>query len=193
MARTTFGNTNMPKFCLQSLVRITSNELLHHDIIDLIGMCLKGDDGELIYWAAGLMHEFVMQNIASDQFREIKGIHAILMGLLSVDEIYISRVALRVIKFMSSGQSSGQIKFRQEIVRIGMVKKIMHCLSMDDDGIKYRVVLCINAIAVQAESHHDILSSPEFETLIDLTISTRVKVSIYIANILSSICCTSKL
>ncbi|KAI9361286.1 hypothetical protein BD770DRAFT_20058, partial [Pilaira anomala] len=115
MARMTYGNTNMPKFCMQSLVRIAANvdvseakkvltELLDYNIVDLIYNCLRGEDVELIYWAAGLMHEFVLKDVAADKFREIKGIHVILAGLLSAEEMYISRVILRTIKFMAYGQ-----------------------------------------------------------------------------------------
>lgn len=53
MARMTYGNTNMPKFCIQSLVRIVSNvdpmeakailsELLSYNVIELISICLRG-------------------------------------------------------------------------------------------------------------------------------------------------------
>ena len=52
MARMTYGNTNMPKFCIQSLVRIISNvdvleaktiltELLEYNVIDLISISLR--------------------------------------------------------------------------------------------------------------------------------------------------------
>ncbi|KAI8139436.1 armadillo-type protein [Fennellomyces sp. T-0311] len=72
MARITYGNTNMPKFCIQSLVRIISNvdvveakailtELLDYNVIDLISISLRSEDLELVYWAAGLMHEFVLK------------------------------------------------------------------------------------------------------------------------------------
>ena len=43
-------------------------------------------------------------DVAAQQFREIKGIHTILNGLLGAEEIYISRVVLRTIKFMAYGQ-----------------------------------------------------------------------------------------
>jgi hypothetical protein len=59
MARITYGNTNMPKFCMQSLVRMTANievseskkvlnELLGYDIVDLISICLRG--GNRVKW-----------------------------------------------------------------------------------------------------------------------------------------------
>lgn len=92
MARMTYGNTNMPKFCIQSLVRIVSNvevgeaksileELLDYKVIDLISISLRAgkriytedngvisnmstkEDLELVYWAAGLMHEFVVKGM----------------------------------------------------------------------------------------------------------------------------------
>lgn len=198
MARMTYGNTNMPKFCMQSLVRIAANvdvaeakkvlaELLDYNIVDLISNCLRGDDVELIYWAAGLMHEFVLKDVAADKFREIKGIHTILAGLLSAEEMYISRVILRTIKFMAYDQD----KFRHEMVRSGMVKKIMHCLSLDDEDVRYWAILCIHVVAGQVESHEDIISSSEFEILLELALSTKIKVAIFVSDILSLICCIS--
>lgn len=195
----TYGNTNMPKFCMQSLVRIAANvdvseakkvlkELLDYNIVDLISNCLRGDDVELIYWAAGLMHEFVLKDVAADKFREIKGIHAILASLLSAEEMYISRVILRTIKFMAFGQE----KFRREMVRSGMVKKIMHCLSLDDEDVRYWAILCIHVVAGQVESHEDIISAPEFEILLELALSTKIKVAIFVSDILSLICCICK-
>ncbi|KAI8371916.1 hypothetical protein BD560DRAFT_395831 [Blakeslea trispora] len=198
MARMTYGNTNMPKFCMQSLVRITSNvdaneakriltELLDYSIVDLISNCLRGDDVELIYWAAGLMHEFVLKDVAADRFRRIKGIHTILAGLLSAEEMYISRVILRTIKFMAFGQDN----FRSEMVRSGIVKKIMHCLSLDDEDVRYWTILCLHVFAGQVESHEDIVSAQEFDILMELALSPKIKVSIFISDILSLICCVS--
>ncbi|ORE22672.1 ARM repeat-containing protein [Rhizopus microsporus] len=196
MARLTYGNTNMPKFCMQSLVRITSNvdvaeakkillELLDYNIIELISICLRGDDVELIYWAAGLMHEFVIKDVVADKFRQIKGIHTILSGLLSAEEMYISRVILRTIKFMAAGQD----KFLQDMVRSGMVKKIMHCLSLNDEDVKQWAILCIHVVAGQVESHQDIITAPEFEILLELATSSKMKVAIYVSDIISLICC----
>lgn len=199
MARMTYGNTNMPKFCMQSLVRIAANvdvseakkvltELLDYNIVDLIYNCLRGEDVELIYWAAGLMHEFVLKDVAADKFREIKGIHVILAGLLSAEEMYISRVILRTIKFMAYGQD----KFRHEMVKSGMVKKIMHCLSLDDEDVRYWAILCIHVVAGQVESHEDILTASEFNILLELALSTKIKVAIFVSDILSLICCICK-
>ncbi|KAI8329366.1 hypothetical protein EDC96DRAFT_529431 [Choanephora cucurbitarum] len=198
MARMTYGNTNMPKFCMQSLVRITSNvdaneakrvltELMDYNIVDLISNCLRGDDVELIYWAAGLMHEFVLKDVDADRFRRIKGIHTILAGLLSAEEMYISRVILRTIKFMAFGQDN----FRSDMVQSGIVKKIMHCLSLDDEDVRYWAILCLHVFAGQFESHEDIVSAPEFDILMDLALSPKIKVSIFISDILSLICCVS--
>jgi hypothetical protein len=45
-------------------------------------------------------------DVASNEFRAIKGIHTILAGLLSAEEMYISRVILRTIKFMAYGDGT---------------------------------------------------------------------------------------
>ncbi|KAL0073218.1 armadillo-type protein [Phycomyces blakesleeanus] len=196
MARMTYGNTNMPKFCMQSLVRILANvnstesksiliELLDYHIVDLISICLRGEDVELIYWASGLMHEFVLKDIAADEFRNIKGVHNILASLLSAEEMYISRIVLRTVKFMAYGQD----KFKQEMIHTGMVKKIMHCLTLNDDDVRYWAILCIHTVSGQVESHSGILGAPEIEILLQLGVSRKVHVAIFVSDILSLICC----
>ncbi|KAI7867038.1 hypothetical protein BDF14DRAFT_1807873 [Spinellus fusiger] len=196
MARMTYGNTNMPKFCIQGLVRIVANidaiesksiliELLDYRIVDLISMCLRGEDVELIYWASGLMHEFVMKDVAADEFRKIKGVHTILASLLSAEEIYISRIVLRTVKFMAYGQE----KFRKDIIRSGMVKKIMHCLTLEDDDVRYWAILCLQVVAGQVESHEEIVNAPEFELMLQLAVPRKVHASVFVSDILSLICC----
>ncbi|KAI7884559.1 ARM repeat-containing protein [Lichtheimia hyalospora FSU 10163] len=198
MARMTYGNTNMPKFCIQSLVRIVSNvevgeaksileELLDYKIIDLISISLRAEDLELVYWAAGLMHEFVVKDVALQSFREIRGLHSILNALLGAEEIYISRVVLRTIKYMAYGQAAE--RFRQEMIDSGMVQKIMRSLTLDDDDVRYWSVLCINTVAAQVESHQDIIGSNEFKLFLELTVSRKVHVAIFSSEILSLICC----
>ncbi|KAG2179124.1 hypothetical protein INT43_001974 [Umbelopsis isabellina] len=200
MARMTFGNTNMPKFCMQSLVRVIASvdpvgqytearailtELLDYNIVSLISVCLRSDDVELIYWAAGLMHEFVLKDVAAAEFRQIKGVQSILLALLSADEMYISRVVLRTIKFMAHGQD----KFRLEMVRTGLITKIMHCLVSEDDDVKYWAVLCTHEAAGQVEAHNDIISANEFPTLLELGTSNKIQATVFVADILSLICC----
>ncbi|KAI9314574.1 hypothetical protein BX666DRAFT_2029445 [Dichotomocladium elegans] len=196
MARSTYGNTNMPKFCLQSLIRIISNveasvvksileELLQYRIIDLLSICLRAEDLELVYWAAGLMHEFVVKDVAAQQFRDIKGLHGILNGLLAAEEVYISRFVLRTIKFMAQGHE----KFCLEMIHSDMVKKIMRSLKLEDDDVRYWSVMCISAVAPQVESHPDIINSDEFGLFLELTVSRKVNIAIFSSDILSLICC----
>ncbi|KAM3582119.1 hypothetical protein VKS41_005548 [Umbelopsis sp. WA50703] len=196
MARMTFGNTNMPKFCMQSLVRVIASvdpvearailtELLDYNIVSLISVCLRSDDVELIYWAAGLMHEFVLKDVAAAEFRQIKGVQSILLALLSADEMYISRVVLRTIKFMAHGQDN----FRLEMVRTGLITKIMHCLVSEDDDVKYWAVLCTHEAAGQVEAHADIITANEFPTLLELGTSNKIQATVFVADILSLICC----
>ncbi|KAG2186582.1 hypothetical protein INT44_002806 [Umbelopsis vinacea] len=199
MARMTFGNTNMPKFCMQSLVRVIASvdqvearailtELLDYNIVSLISVCLRSDDVELIYWAAGLMHEFVLKDVAAAEFRQIKGVQTILLSLLTADEMYISRVVLRTIKFMAHGQGIEE-QFRLEMVRTGLITKIMHCLTSDDDDVRYWAILCIHDCAGQVEAQPDILSATEFPIMLELGSSNKSQASAYVADILSLICC----
>ncbi|KAL0080981.1 hypothetical protein J3Q64DRAFT_1701502 [Phycomyces blakesleeanus] len=121
-------------------------------------------------------------DIAADEFRNIKGVHNILASLLSAEEMYISRIVLRTVKFMAYGQD----KFKQEMIHTGMVKKIMHCLTLNDDDVRYWAILCIHTVSGQGSG---ILGAPEIEILLQLGVSRKVHVAIFVSDILSLICC----
>ncbi|RUS21036.1 hypothetical protein BC937DRAFT_93802 [Endogone sp. FLAS-F59071] len=240
MSRLTFGNTNMPKYCMQSLVRIINStetigacdigyneneelmgprrldnegmhfkrtsvkfpivlieaskfsfeaktlleELLDYNIVSLISVCLRSDDVELIYWASGLMHEYVVKDVSQHLFRQIKGVQTILLTLLGADEVYISRVVLRTIKAMAQGQDT----FQLEMIRIGLVKKIMHCLASDDDDTRYWATACLKEVVSQAEAHEEILDAPELPTLFDIANLPKLMAAGYVAEIFFCIC-----
>lgn len=94
------------------------------------------------------------------------------------------------------------------MVKTNIVKKIMHCLTVNDDDVRYWATLCVHAVASQGkgtpvsllktnsfvlvESHRDILTAPEFEILLELAVSKKVHAAIFVADILSLICCICK-
>ncbi|KAK9761339.1 hypothetical protein K7432_013825, partial [Basidiobolus ranarum] len=138
LTRRTFGNVNMPKVCLQTLVRIVASmepsdaipqlyTLLDYKMDSLISACLRSEDGELIYWAIGLMHEFVVKDVARPMFRQIRGILKLVTNLLSAEETYISKIALRTLRFLALHNEIFQMK----IITSGTIKKIVTCLSSE--------------------------------------------------------------
>lgn len=105
------------------------------------------------------------------------------------------------------------------MVRTGLITKIMHCLTSDDDDVRYWAVLCIHESAGQGnvptslvfrkpttthrfllmltpaalvEAHPDILSATEFPIMLELGSSNKSQATAYVADILSLICCLSK-
>lgn len=68
------------------------------------------DDFELVYWALGLMHEFVFKGVALDEFKEARGVCRSINVLLAADESYVSRIVLRTLKFLmlDDGNRTGQ-------------------------------------------------------------------------------------
>lgn len=126
-------------------------------------------------------------DVAADQFRELKGVPSILTRLLSAEEMYISRIVLRTLRYMAYGHE----EFQQELIRSGATKKIMRCLSHDDEDVKYWCILCIHALASEVDSHVDIIESEEFPQLLGMGSSRRAHVAIHISDILSLICCIS--
>ncbi|KAK9709851.1 hypothetical protein K7432_008763 [Basidiobolus ranarum] len=153
LTRKTFGNVNMPKVCLQTLVRIVASMepsdaipqlymLLDYKIDSLISACLRSEDGELIYWAIGLMHEFVVKDVARPMFRQIRGILKLITNLLSAEEAYISKIALRTLRFLALHNESFQIK----IITSGTIKKIVTCLSSEDEDVQYWALALLHEV-----------------------------------------------
>ena len=70
---------------------------------------LKGKDGLLKEVQRAVIKPYAYSivfrvDVAAAEFRQIKGVQTILLSLLTADEMYISRVVLRTIKFMAHGQ-----------------------------------------------------------------------------------------
>ncbi|KAF9572161.1 hypothetical protein EC968_010167 [Mortierella alpina] len=145
MSRLSFGNANMPKVCLQALVRLISTmdddddaqwyltELLDYDIVLLIATYIRSDDFELVYWAIGLMHEFAVKGVALEQFKAVNGLCRSLNVLLAADESYISRVVLRTLKYMMLQDPI----FQLQALNAGIGQRIPKCLISKDDDVKY--------------------------------------------------------
>ncbi|KAF9937631.1 hypothetical protein BGZ67_001032 [Mortierella alpina] len=145
MSRLSFGNANMPKVCLQALVRLISSmdddddaqwyltELLDYDIVLLMATYIRSDDFELVYWAIGLMHEFAIKGVALEQFKAVNGLCRSLNVLLAADESYISRVVLRTLKYMMLQDPI----FQLQALNAGIGQRLPKCLVSKDDDVKY--------------------------------------------------------
>lgn len=123
MSRLSFGNANMPKICLQSLVRLVVTmdddsevrfhlaELLPYDIVPLIATYIRSDDFELVYWAVGLMHEFAIKGVALEEFKAVRGLCRSMNVLLAADDSHIARIILRTLKYMMLDDGKTQYIF----------------------------------------------------------------------------------
>ncbi|RKO85691.1 hypothetical protein BDK51DRAFT_18151 [Blyttiomyces helicus] len=119
MSRLTFGNASMQKLCLHSLVRLISN--------------MPGpDDTDLVSWAIFLMHEFVVKDIGRDRFCKIKGMLKVLNNLISNDDVCISHIILRTLKYLGMRNEA----FQLDIIRSGIVRNIVPCLKSDEEDIQ---------------------------------------------------------
>ncbi|KAJ3197464.1 hypothetical protein HDU82_001456, partial [Entophlyctis luteolus] len=147
MTRSTFGNSNMQKYCLHSLVRLISSlgtdaqkklsELIDLNIVSIIGGCLKNDDGELVSWAVFFIQEFVTRDIARVEFAKIRGIAKILVDTIdhpiSGAESFMPRVTLRTLKCLAVRNN----EFQQEILKFGVLKKIIPFLESGDTEAQF--------------------------------------------------------
>ncbi|KAI9090025.1 hypothetical protein DFS34DRAFT_380747 [Phlyctochytrium arcticum] len=190
MVRITFGNANMQKLCLHSIIRLLSKmettELLEHlrlllsiNILPLIVSCLRNEDIELASWAMFLLHEF----ITKEQFHRMNGLLNALGTLLSSDDSCIPRLVLRSLKYLGMRNDEYQL----EMIRNGFVQKIVPLLSgaenTDPDCPLWAMALLHDLLA-HREAHEAFFSAKGLDTLLDISYEANVHICLYIADII---------
>ncbi|KAG0052908.1 hypothetical protein BGZ83_001993 [Gryganskiella cystojenkinii] len=180
MSRLSFGNANMPKICLQSLVRLIVTmdddddvryyltELLEFDIVPLIATYIRSDDFELVYWAIGLMHEFAIKGVALEQFKETRGLCRSINVLLAADEAYISRVVLRTLKFIIIQD----VEFQLQALSAGIGLRLPKCLASKDDDVKYWALSIAHEFVLHKPWRRQFIESGAFSQVINIGLST---------------------
>ncbi|KAF9354432.1 hypothetical protein BGX26_007755, partial [Mortierella sp. AD094] len=180
MSRLSFGNANMPKICLQSLVRLIItmeddaevrwrlSELIEYDIVPLIATYIRSDDFELVYWALGLMHEFAIKGVALDDFKETRGLCRSINVLLAADEDYISRMVLRTLKFMMLQDDA----FQLQALNAGIGLRLAKCLASKDDDVKYWALSVAHEFVLHPEWRQQFIESGAFMQVINISLST---------------------
>ncbi|KAG0197319.1 hypothetical protein BGX28_009175 [Mortierella sp. GBA30] len=190
MSRLSFGNANMPKICLQSLVRLIVtmddeedihwylSELLDYDIVLLIATYIRSDDFELVYWAIGLMHEFAIKGVALEEFKAVNGLCRSLNVLLAADESYISRVVLRTLKYMMLQDPIFQV----EALNAGIGLRLAKCLASKDDDIKYWSLSLTHEFVRHPKWRKQFIESGAFGQVINLGLSNATRQPLKLAN-----------
>ncbi|KAF9430130.1 hypothetical protein BGZ76_000954 [Entomortierella beljakovae] len=180
MSRLSFGNANMPKICLQSLVRLIVTmdgdtevrwrlaELLEYDIVPLIATYIRSDDFELVYWALGLMHEFAIKGVALEDFKETRGLCRSINVLLAADEAYISRIVLRTLKFMMLQDDP----FQLQALNAGIGLRLAKCLASKDDDVKYWALSVAHEFVLHPQWRQQFIESGAFMQVVNIGLST---------------------
>ncbi|KAG0288474.1 hypothetical protein BGZ96_007753 [Linnemannia gamsii] len=179
MSRLSFGNANMPKICLESLVRLIVNmdddddvrwyltELLDYDVVPLIATYIRSDDLELVYWTIGLLHEYAIKGVAMDHFKEIRGLCRSMNALLSADEISISKLVLRTLKFMILQDTS----FQLQALNAGIGLRLPKCLASKDDEVKYWALSVAHEFILHPQWRHQLIESGVFGQIVNIGLS----------------------
>ncbi|KAF9122167.1 hypothetical protein BGW39_009985 [Mortierella sp. 14UC] len=183
MSRLSFGNANMPKICLESLVRLMVTmdddddvrwyltELLDFDTVPLIATYIRSDDLELVYWTIGLIHEYVIKGIALEQFKEMRGLCRSMNMLLAADEKYISRLVLRTLKFMILEDAS----FQLQALNAGIGLRLPKCLAFKDDEVKYWALSVAHEFVQHPQWRHQFIEAGAFAQVVSIGLSTMSK------------------
>ncbi|KAG0034237.1 hypothetical protein BGZ82_005824 [Podila clonocystis] len=176
MSRLSFGNANMPKICLQSLVRLVVtmdndeevrfhlSELLEYDIVPLIATYIRSDDFELVYWAVGLMHEFAIKGIALERFKEVRGLCRSINVLLAADDSHIARIILRTLKYMMLDDA----EFQLQALEAGIGLRLAKCLAAKDDDVKYWALSVVHEFVLHRQYRPQLIESGAFAQVINV-------------------------
>ncbi|KAI9328201.1 hypothetical protein DFJ73DRAFT_862136 [Zopfochytrium polystomum] len=195
MTRLTFGNTNMQKYCLHSLVRLVSNlenqeaelqlkKLMDLNMASMIAACLRNEDTELVSWAVFLMQEFVVKEFARSAFCEVKGIVKILLNLLSSTETCIPRVTLRVLKNLSVRNES----FQHDILKAGVLKKTVPLIKSTDLETQFWSLALLHDLLLSFEYHEEFFEIKGLDYLIEVSNAANLALSLYISDIFIFLC-----
>ncbi|KAG0235924.1 hypothetical protein BGW41_000615 [Actinomortierella wolfii] len=182
MLRLSFGNASMPKICLQSLVRLIVTlendtdlrwhlvELLEYDIVPLITTYTRnGDDYGLVYCAIGLIHEYVVRRVAVRQFKDIRDFCKTLAAILDADDIAISIVALRTIKFLMLRDTEYQ---QNHVIKAGIGLRLAKCLTSKDDDVKYWALSIAHELVQHPSWRKQFVETTAFAQVINIGLTT---------------------
>ncbi|KAL1923497.1 uncharacterized protein VTP21DRAFT_8477 [Calcarisporiella thermophila] len=180
MTLATYGSLVMPKYMMQALVTLISSEtqigvvqkhlrdLLECDIGSIIATCLKSEDYELLWWGLMLLHEYAVRDVNLELFRSIKSILRSMANLLSMEGLAVSRIVLRVLTLLSHKQDDYQI----EIIRCGLVKHVVECLTSNEEDIQYWSLWMLRELGKHLQCHEKIFNAGGLAVLLDLTRSS---------------------
>ncbi|KAJ3007231.1 UNVERIFIED_CONTAM: hypothetical protein HDU68_003633, partial [Siphonaria sp. JEL0065] len=200
MTRSTFGNSNMQKYCLHSLVRLISSlksteaasklqVLLDMNLVSLIGACLKNEDGELVSWAIFLIQEFVTRDVARVEFASVRGIAKILSDSIShpssgIDS-FMPRVTLRTLKCLSLRNEG----FQGEVLKAGILKKVVPFLESADNEAQFWAVSLLHDLTGNNNDYHQqFLALKGLDALIRMSNTASTDVCLYVSDILIFLC-----
>ncbi|KAF9083280.1 hypothetical protein BGX23_011625 [Mortierella sp. AD031] len=164
MSRLSFGNANMPKICLQSLVRL---------------IVIMDDDEDVRWYLAELLDfdivpliaTYIRSGVALDQFKEMRGLPRSMNVLLAADEIYISRLVLRTLKFMILQD----VSFQYQALNTGIQLRLPKCLASKDDEVKYWALSVAHEFVQRPQWRQQFIESGAFAQVINIGLSIMSK------------------
>ncbi|KAJ3126866.1 hypothetical protein HK098_007070, partial [Nowakowskiella sp. JEL0407] len=198
LTRMTFGNTNMQKLCLHSLVRLISSlsnieataqlqKLVELNFVPLLTSCLRNDDTELVSWTVFLLHEFVIKDVAKNDFCRVPGISKIFTNLLTSEEACVPRIILRTFKSLGLRNQP----FQQEMLKSGVITKTIPLLKSNDEETQYWALALLHDLMETPEGHKELIACSGLEVLLQLANRASVHLALYIADIFVFLCSSS--
>lgn len=129
---------------------------------------------ELVSWAIFLMHEFIIKDVAREEFCQLQGLLKVLLTLLA-EESTIPRIVLRSLKCLGKNNEV----FQLEMISAETVPKILVFLKSPDEETQFWAMSLLRDLMEFTEAHDGFLSSNGLSAI--TTACTKQSPSVHIA------------
>lgn len=154
------GDFVLLRTCLHTMVMFVNNnteeEVVHlkdmakYDVFRPAVVSLRADDSDLVYWAAGLLHQFAIQDLHKAEICKTPNIIKSLQNALCSSEAILQRLILRVLSFLCVGNQP----FRTNVLASSsLLARLPVCLASGDNDIVHWAVVLLHDLILSEGSH----------------------------------------
>ncbi|XP_067026328.1 uncharacterized protein [Acropora muricata] len=154
------GDFVLMRTCLHTMLMFVNNnteeevvhlkEMAKYDVFRPAVVSLRADDSDLVYWAAGLLHQFAIQDLHKAEICAIPNIIKALQNVLCSSEAILQRLILRVLSFLCVGNQP----FRTKVLACSsLLARLPVCLASGDNDIVHWAVVLLHDLILSEGSH----------------------------------------
>ena len=186
------GNFVLLRLCMMIMVRtLTTLEsdatlthlmfLLNADIISTVTYCLKSSNNELMFWTIGLLHEYVVKDLAIDEFSRVRGLPKILVDFMdTLNENSVLRIIFRIVRYLSRDN----VDFQRELVGCGFISKVLTKFRKSDPDTQYWIGSILHTLTLKEEFHEEFLKEETVKVILKVASKAKRPVAFLLCEII---------